>query len=447
MSGDNFHEMLGSSDAPVGHIPDYGPARPGDPQSHLKGDRDAEDQAIAFAVLGVRAASTTKLREHHFLTPLNRVVWGKALKMTEVPMPSDLGVPLEQWDRYMSLRVRAQDWDRIEQRIINAASANKLANEAADLIGKLARGGAEALATVVPAFRLLVEDCAAGMPDDAVLLSKAIEETTREWTAHWKDGTPVVIPVPSKLAGAIGGFQRGKVILIVARSSEHKTTAALSLLRHAAQHGYEALFWIMEDDRGDLAARSMAHSCTGLTTRMIQQGQKPAVGPDNANRIFRELKGLQQSEASAKMRIIDRGNPTLSDVLTRVRAAHAQKRLDIVALDYGQLIRSDRGTIGHEHWEQVTAALQALAKELSITLIVTCQVDKMAGRETKANNMPPTTLDVRGGATWHNNCYGSLCLSAKGDGRLVVRIDKWKNGEKRTMSFGVDAARDSIDWD
>ena len=92
-----------------------------------------------------------------------------------------------------------------------------------------------------------------------------------------------------------------------------------------------------------------------------------------------------------------------------IRLARRQKRIELVVIDYLQLIRVNTAQKSFEKLETITRAMKRLAKELRIPIVLLAQLNRKS--EDREDSVPRLT-DVKGGG------------SAEEDGDVVVLLHR-----------------------
>jgi hypothetical protein len=295
-----------------------------------------------------------------------------------------------------------------------------------------------------------VEDARAGCSNATESLTTVGLRVLETYGRDIKDKSSRTLPMflPA-MQEALGGWTLGKLHLIVARSSEHKTTFTRQAAEHAAHTGHPVLYWTMEDSSEDIAIRDIA-SRSELTTRDLATAQVPQhlqlnkrlpeVGARARDHVMREAAGL--------FWLIDRGGPKLSDIGPTIGQAIAKHGIRAAALDFAQLIEADSGHQDTGHWKRVAAYLAALAKRHRIALLACCQIDKFATRESKDNeDRGIRAEDMYGGISWMQSAFSVTCLWRSSDKRTItINVEKFKSaGPMRLDNVPVTPAHDRIE--
>lgn len=173
-----------------------------------------------------------------------------------------------------------------------------------------------------------------------------------------------------------GGWHRGQVVVLAARPSMGKTAKSLHNAICAAQAGYGVLYLSMEMRDAELADRAIAalgrvHLGSVLTGKMKSaewDGVSAAMG------IVQDL----------PLYILDRSGLTFFQVATFARRHKRKHGLDLLVVDYLQLMAGADGEKRHAQIEEITRNLKSLAKELDIAVLLLSQLS----RKTEESRRP-----------------------------------------------------------
>lgn len=173
------------------------------------------------------------------------------------------------------------------------------------------------------------------------------------------------------------GLNRSDFIVIAARPSMGKTAFALNIGQAASQFGSVAVFSI-EMSTDQLMDRLLAARC------LIDYGdiKKGNLNDDEFNKIIQESVVLN----NRKM-FIDEDSRLINDIKAKCRKLKIQKGLDVVIIDYLQLITTTQKINSREQEvSYISKELKALAKELNITVIALSQLSRAP--EQRADHRP-----------------------------------------------------------
>ena len=182
------------------------------------------------------------------------------------------------------------------------------------------------------------------------------------------------------------GLQRGDLIIIAARPSMGKTAFSLNIAQNAAtreqHHGQKAVVGVfsLEMSKEQLVNRLLC-SHARVDAHRLRGGK---LAKDDWKKLGYAVSDLADAE------IFLDDTPGISVLEMRAKARrlkNEQKRLDLVIVDYLQLM-SGRGRIESRQQEvsQISRELKILAKELDVPLIALSQLSRAP--ESRTGNRP-----------------------------------------------------------
>jgi replicative DNA helicase len=190
-----------------------------------------------------------------------------------------------------------------------------------------------------------------------------------------------------KLDEMTAGLQRGDLIVIAGRPSMGKTTFAINIAENAAFGAGKAKVAVfsMEMSREQLAFR-MISSLGSIDQSHLRTGR---FGDEEWSRI----NGAINQMKNASIFIDDTGALTPTDVRARSRRLKREHGLDLIVLDYLQLMqvantKENRAT----EISEISRSLKALAKELSVPVIALSQLNRSVEQRVEKK---PVMSDLR----------------------------------------------------
>lgn len=197
----------------------------------------------------------------------------------------------------------------------------------------------------------------------------------------------------SDLDNLTSGFQKSDLIIIAARPSMGKTAFALNIAENAAVF-----------DSKVVGIFSLEMSCEALLLRLLCSNahvdshklRTGFLGRDDYQKLVEALSRL----ADAPMFIDDTPGITISEMRAKARRLrHQQKRLDLIIVDYLQLMSggSPGGKTRYENRTQEVSAisrgLKLLAKELNVPVVALSQLSRAP--ESRGGDHRPQLSDLR----------------------------------------------------
>jgi len=184
----------------------------------------------------------------------------------------------------------------------------------------------------------------------------------------------------------MGGLQRSDLIIVAGRPGMGKTALATNIAynvarAHEAQvqadgtmksvNGGIVGFFSCEMSAEQLATRILAEQ-TGISSSLIRRGGISQTEFDKIRDYTVELQRLP-------LYVDETGGLSISQLTARARRLKRQKGLDLIVVDYIQLLQGS-GKRGNDNRVQevteITTSLKALAKELNIPVIALSQLSR-----------------------------------------------------------------------
>jgi len=183
----------------------------------------------------------------------------------------------------------------------------------------------------------------------------------------------------------LGGLQRSDFILIAARPSVGKTSLCLSIARNAARHGQHVAVFSLEMSAEQVVQRLVATE-TGIDSQRLRLGD------------LREEEWPLFVQATGKLSdlplFID-DTPSISalQLRTKARRLHAEHGLDLIVVDYLQLMTGDvRSENRVQEVSYISRALKGLARELDLPLVAASQLSRAVEQRSDKR---PVLADLR----------------------------------------------------
>ena len=182
-----------------------------------------------------------------------------------------------------------------------------------------------------------------------------------------------IIGIPTGLADLdklLGGLQRSDMIVLAGRPGMGKTSMALSLALQAARRWQKrvALFSLEMSD--EQLVQRLVSAETGIDSQRLRLGN---IKTDEWTTFYQAIKLLSETSI-----YID-DTPAISalELRTKARRLHAEHGLDLLILDYMQLMRG--GTRNENRQQEISfisRSIKALARELNIPILALSQLSR-----------------------------------------------------------------------
>lgn len=191
-----------------------------------------------------------------------------------------------------------------------------------------------------------------------------------------------------------GPLEPSQLVILAARPGMGKTACALSYTLGAAQAGHGVLFASLEMNASQLAGRMFADLCfdgaevpySAIRDRKLNDFQR------------RRLAEVESRAKALPLRVVDAGSLTpgrLSMIARRTDRRMQAKghKLDLIVVDYLQLMRPDSGTNKpYEAVSEVSRALKGLAKDMGVPILALAQLSREVERRPDKR---PILADLR----------------------------------------------------
>lgn len=227
---------------------------------------------------------------------------------------------------------------------------------------------------------------------DSVLTAIDLAETAYNTDGHVTGVTTGLRDLDKKL----GGLQNSDLLILAARPSMGKTSLAVNVAFNAAKkfaetggkEGGIVGFFSLEMSSDQLATRILSDA-SGISGDAIRKGN---IGKDD----FRKFVEASQVLSQVPLHIDDTPALTIGAVRQRARRLKRQHGLNMLIIDYLQLLRGNGSKQSTENRvnevSEITRGLKAIAKELNIPVIALSQLSRaVEQREDKR----PQLSDLR----------------------------------------------------
>ena len=207
---------------------------------------------------------------------------------------------------------------------------------------------------------------------------------------HEHRGTIVGVPTGfTDLDRLTGGLQKSDLIILAARPGIGKSSLALSLAHNSAlkYHNSIALF-SLEMSKDQLAQRLLS-----MDARIDQQRLRTGtIEEDEWDRIVYAMDTLSESN----IWIDDTAGISTMEMRSKARRLHAEHGIDLIIVDYLQLMQATIGGRRNENRVQeiseISRNLKGLARELNVPVLALAQLSRaVESRQSKV----PQLSDLR----------------------------------------------------
>lgn len=249
---------------------------------------------------------------------------------------------------------------------------------------------------------------------------------------HAPGGSRPGIPSPWwELDQILGGLFGGRSYVIGGRPGSGKSTAALVIAMHAAAESRKRALVISKempsvDVTGRLLARGAEVPLSEINARTVSDTSMARI------REYVKRVGTPPITVDARPR-------SLAGITSLARAHHHRHGLDVLVVDYVQLVRTDLPSRTREQEvAEVSRQLKALALELDCVVILPAQLNR--GSVQRADPRP-TMSDLRDSGQLEQDADAVILLhrpldaEGKPTGQILFIVDKNRHGPTAEISL------------
>jgi replicative DNA helicase len=185
-----------------------------------------------------------------------------------------------------------------------------------------------------------------------------------------------------------GGLRGTNLVVVAARPSMGKTALALCIAEHVAlnENGSVAIFSL--EMSGEELVQRMLSSVAMVDATRMRTGR---VGPEDWPRVSQAADRISRS----KLFIDDSEGMSVAEMRTKARRLKSREGLDLLVVDYIQLMESSAGRRDENRVQEISAisrALKMLARDLDVPVICLSQLNRAPDAR---NDKRPLLSDLR----------------------------------------------------
>lgn len=239
----------------------------------------------------------------------------------------------------------------------------------------------------------------------------------------------------SDLDDLTDGLHPGQMIIIAGRPGMGKSTLGLDIVRHVSvRNGHPSAFFSLEMNRRELIRRA-----TSAEARVQLHHLAPG---RMADEDWGRTRAVAERLSAAPLHIDDSPDLTVMRIRTKARRLKQTTGLDLVVVDYAQLMTSGATRKSENRQTEVAAisrGMKLLARELHIPVVVLAQLNR--GPVQRADKRPQMS-DLRESGALEQDADVVILLHREdayvedspraGEADLI--IDKHRNGPRATIT-------------
>jgi len=198
-----------------------------------------------------------------------------------------------------------------------------------------------------------------------------------------------VYGVPTGLADLdklLGGLQKSDLLIIAGRPASGKTGFLLTVAKNAAmKHKKHVAMFSLEMSNEQLVQRMIAQE-TGINTQNLRSGK---IGENQWDLFTKAIEVL----GDAKIYLDDTPALTPIQMRTKCRRLHLEHHIDLVLVDYIQLMSSQSRTDNRvQEVSYISRNLKTLARELNVPVLAAAQLSRAVEQRS---DKKPILSDLR----------------------------------------------------
>jgi len=396
-------------------------------------NEEAEMAVLGAVMLSAKAAErvAVKVEPKHFYLPVHQTIWEAVQSLVRSAKPVDL---VTMRDALLAKK-KLDDIGGVGYlvRLVDDVPSAESAGDYADIVlARYARreliGRAEALA----------ESAYRGQ-DLEPLLATASDITRGLHVGHGpmvsaadalqslKDKPSVTslstgIPFIDDICKG-GGLYCGEMNILGGDTGAGKTLLGTQIAAHDIRMGRRGMFISLEMTSGQLMAR-LVQQMTGYRSEYdARKAGDLASWEDGVGEIYRSDFDIYDSSLSS--------NPTVEEILAKVKDAHELRPLQWLTVDYAQKLRlAEPGRREHhEIHRDISEKLRTFAKKANLRLLVLSQINREEGGR----------FSLRGSKEYQQDAgfIAGVLNTKRGEDERDVQVEKNRHGKKRTWEARI----------
>jgi len=197
--------------------------------------------------------------------------------------------------------------------------------------------------------------------------------------------TPGVPSGYQDLDAITGGLQRSDLVILAARPSMGKTSLALGIAHGAASKNRSKVGIFSLEMSADQLVNRLLSMETGIDSHSLRLGKIPDGERERLYRAFGTLSELD-------IFIDDAPGASIMDVRSKARRLQAEHGLDLLVVDYLQLMSGRRSENRVQEISDISRGLKGLARELNVPVLALSQLSRAVEQRSEHE---PKLSDLR----------------------------------------------------
>lgn len=207
------------------------------------------------------------------------------------------------------------------------------------------------------------------------------------------------------------GWHTGDLIVMAGRTSQGKSTLAMTIARNMALNGIPCVYYSLEMGARQLTARMLARDCRLTSSRMLYDklNDEELARFDKASENYTDLPIYYD----------DKSKTSFSRICTSIRAMVRKHAIKVAYIDYLQiLVNSSKSDNREQLLGDMARDLKRLAVELNICIVAVSQLSR------NKEKPEPTLAELRGSGQIEEACDMAVLVYRP----YVYGIERYKDG-------------------
>jgi replicative DNA helicase len=238
---------------------------------------------------------------------------------------------------------------------------------------------------------------------------------------HPEPAKVIATPWPEVNEEIAGGLHGGRLYVIGARPGDGKSIAAHQLAEYAAAWGKPSIVFSVE-----MAAAE-------VTGRVVSQGAQVELRDINRHELdhvgWAKVAEYIDRAKHYPLYVVDKSDLGIPYIRTVCRNQKRRTGLDVIVIDYLQLLSAEKGVPREQQVAGISRALKVLSRELDAAVVVPAQLNRETVRRGK-----PVAADLR----------ESGAIEADADVVMLLARQVYEDGDRKgeyTGMVGIDIAK------
>jgi replicative DNA helicase len=268
--------------------------------------------------------------------------------------------------------------------------------------------------------------------EDSTSWADVADETISAIEAAAEGATQGLSTGLTDLDSLIGGLGAGQLIIVAGRPAMGKSVLLADFCRQAAfRDNMTAALFSLEMSKQEFGRRIVSAE-TGIGLSTLKSGE---LTEDEWSKV---MTFRAESDAS-KLRVIEAAGSTIESIRARARRIQQQHGLDLIAVDYLQLMIGSKQTDNRQaEVAGISRGLKLLAMELGVPVVAAAQLNR--GVESRTDKRP-TMADLRESGSIENDADVVILLhrpayydkATPRGAEIDLIVDKNRHGQQDTV--------------